>query len=90
MQHEVPTVGWIDLLVGNRLAIELDSRAHHTGEEDYERDRIRSRKLIPLGYLPMRLTYAQVFGDWETTYADIVATVRKGYHRSRAAAGNRP
>lgn len=91
VQHEVPTVGWIDLLVGNRLAIELDSRTHHTGEEDYERDRIRSRKLIPLGYLPMRLTYAQVFGDWETTYADIVATVRKGYHRSRAAEyENRP
>ncbi|WP_223204807.1 endonuclease domain-containing protein [Gordonia jinghuaiqii] len=90
VQHQVPGVGWIDLLVGDRLAIELDSRAHHTGAEDYENDRIRSRKLIPLGYLPMRLTYAQVFGHWETTYADIADTVRKGYHRNRAAAGNRP
>ncbi len=90
VQHHVPGVGWIDLLVGERLAIELDSRAHHTGEEDYESDRVRSRKLIPLGYLPMRLTYAQVFSHWEATYADIAAAVRKGYHRNRAAAGNRP
>ncbi|MCR5977974.1 hypothetical protein GDN83_09565 [Gordonia jinghuaiqii] len=85
VQHHVPEVGWVDLLVGNRLAIELDSLAHHTGVDNYETDRVRSRKLISLGYRPIRLTYAQVFHDGERTYADIAATVRKGYHRSRGA-----
>ncbi|MFE0751719.1 type IV toxin-antitoxin system AbiEi family antitoxin domain-containing protein [Gordonia sp. NPDC058843] len=86
VQHEVPAVGFVDLLVGNRLVIELDSRAHHTGEANYETDRLRTRKLTSLGYLTMRLTYAQVFTGWAATYADIQRTVQQGYHRSRGTA----
>ncbi|WP_238420220.1 type IV toxin-antitoxin system AbiEi family antitoxin domain-containing protein [Gordonia sp. 'Campus'] len=85
VQHQVPGVGWIDLLVGDRLALELDSIEHHTGIERYEKDRIRDRKLVAQGYFPLRLTYAQVFDDWDATYADIADIIGRGHHRSRAA-----
>lgn len=85
VQHEVPGVGHIDLLVGDRLAIEFDSKAHHTGEENYEADRTRDRKLVARGYIPMRVTYNQVFLRWNSTYADIQAALRNGYHRKRSA-----
>ncbi|WP_288817197.1 hypothetical protein [uncultured Gordonia sp.] len=61
VQHHVSGVGWVDLLVGERLALELDSVEHHTGIEKYEEDRTRDRKLISRGYFPLRVTYAQVF-----------------------------
>ncbi|AFR51230.1 hypothetical protein KTR9_4628 [Gordonia sp. KTR9] len=88
VQHQVPGVGWIDLLVGDRLALELDSVEHHTGVERYEEDRIRDRKLVARG--PLRLTYAQVFGDWDATYTDIADIVAQGYHRSRTVRGRHP
>ncbi len=48
-QHRVPGVGRVDLLVGERLVIEVDSHAHHTGVERYEADRARDRRLVQLG-----------------------------------------
>ncbi|MFW0782939.1 hypothetical protein AAFP35_00330 [Gordonia sp. CPCC 206044] len=83
VQHEVSGVGWVDLLVGGSLAIELDSRDHHTGADNYESDRHRDRLLIALGYIPLRLTYGQVFRHWESTYADIERMIRRGIHRRR-------
>ena len=68
VQHHVPEVGWVDLLIGGRLVLELDSRDHHTGESNYESDRTRDRKLVAQGYLPMRVTYGQVFRTWDSTY----------------------
>ena len=90
VQHHVPSVGWVDLLVGERLALELDSVEHHTGIEKYEEDRTRDRKLISRGYFPLRVTYAQVFGDWANTYADIAEIIAHGYHRSRSPAWRKP
>ncbi|MEY1673204.1 hypothetical protein AB4Z55_03405 [Gordonia sp. ABKF26] len=90
VQHRVPGVGWVDLVVGQRLALELDSVEHHTGVEKYEEDRARDRKLIAHGYFPLRLTYAQVFRDWATTYADIAQIIAGGYHRSRSPAWRTP
>ncbi|WP_374611703.1 endonuclease domain-containing protein, partial [Gordonia sp. (in: high G+C Gram-positive bacteria)] len=90
VQHHVPGVGWVDLLVGERLALELDSVEHHTGIEKYEEDRTRDRKLISRGYFPLRVTYAQVFGDWANTYADIAEIIAHGYHRSRSPAWRKP
>lgn len=84
VQHHVPAVGHIDLLVGERLAVELDSRDHHTGVTNYESDRRRDRLLVADGYIPLRLTYGQVFRHWEATYADIQRIMRQRIHRRRA------
>lgn len=82
VQHRIGRAHYVDLLVGERLAIEVDSRAHHTGEINYESDRARDRKSIAKGYIPMHITYRQVFTEWHTTFADILRAVRSGYHRA--------
>ncbi|MGD7707809.1 DUF559 domain-containing protein [Microlunatus sp. Y2014] len=80
VQVPIAGVGRVDLLVGRRLVIEIDSRAHHTGTENHSRDRTRDRRLVALGYLPVRLTYHQVVHDWEAVLPDLLAIVRRGEH----------
>lgn len=84
-QHRVPGVGRVDLLVGERLVIEVDSHAHHTGVERYEADRARDRRLVQLGYVVLRLSYQQVVHDWPTTEEAILDLVRRREHRGRPA-----
>ncbi|GAA1457568.1 type IV toxin-antitoxin system AbiEi family antitoxin domain-containing protein [Williamsia maris] len=79
-QHHVPSVGHVDLLVGDRLVIEVDSVAHHTGVERYESDRTRDRELIRLGYLPLRFTYRQVVHDWASCETTVIDLVRRRRH----------
>ncbi|MCX2963541.1 endonuclease domain-containing protein [Gordonia aquimaris] len=83
VQHYVPGMGYVDLLIGDRLALELDSRDHHTGESGYESDRRRDRKVVADGLIPLRLTYGQVFREWDETFADIQRIVRQNIHRRR-------
>lgn len=76
-QVEIPGVGRVDLLVGRRWIIELDSRAHHTGESVYEYDRERDGSAVELGYFTTRLTHLMVFGQWartQTRLAEIAAS----------------
>nr|WP_296395394.1 DUF559 domain-containing protein [Williamsia sp.] len=83
-QHHVPSVGHVDLLVGDRLVIEVDSVAHHTGVDRYESDRTRDRLLAQLGYLPLRFTYRQVVHDWASCEDAVIDLVRRrAHHRSR-------
>lgn len=79
-QVEIPGVGRVDLVVGKRLVIEVDSFAHHTGTEAYTRDRERDRVLAALGYERIRLTYEQVMFDWDRVFSDILAIIRRGEH----------
>lgn len=85
VQHYVPGMGYVDLLIGERLALELDSRDHHTGESSYESDRRRDRKVVADGLIPLRLTYGQVFREWDATFADIQRIVRQNIHRRRTS-----
>ncbi|WP_338750900.1 hypothetical protein [Janibacter alittae] len=76
-QVEIPGVGRVDLLVGRRWIVELDSRAHHTGESGYEYDRERDGCALQLGYFTTRLTHTMVFGQWgqtQTRLAQITAS----------------
>ncbi|WLP92119.1 DUF559 domain-containing protein [Gordonia sp. NB41Y] len=77
----IPDLGRVDLLVGDRLIIEVDSVAHHTGAENYAEDRRRDQVAARLGYLRMRLTYSDVVFNWARTEETIIATVRAGHHR---------
>ncbi|WP_040511336.1 type IV toxin-antitoxin system AbiEi family antitoxin domain-containing protein [Gordonia soli] len=84
IQVFVAGVGRIDLIIGDLLAIEIDSFAHHTGEVAYESDRLRDRNVLLAGLIPMRLTYAQVVHRWPRTFFDIQQLVRRGVHRDRS------
>ena len=68
-QERLAEIGRVDLLVGKSLVIECDSHAHHTGEVAYQRDRRRDLRASACGYRVIRLTWEQVFLDWENTKA---------------------
>ncbi|WP_018178319.1 DUF559 domain-containing protein [Jongsikchunia kroppenstedtii] len=81
-QVVIPGVGRVDLLVGERLIIECDSRAHHTAATNYQEDRRRDRAALAAGYLVLRVTYADVMYRWEEVLADILKLIRRHDHRS--------
>lgn len=79
-QVRIEGVGLVDFLVGERLVIEVDGRAFHTGSA-FEEDRRRDFVLTMRGYLVLRLSYRQVMDDWDRTRAGILALVSRGEHR---------
>lgn len=78
-QVNIPGVGRVDFLVGNRLIIEADSREHHLSK--YQSDRTRDRVAIGLGFLVIRLTYEDVVHRWDVVFADIRSVIRRRAHR---------
>ena len=77
---QIPGVGRVDLLVGNRLVIEIDSWKHHSAYEAYENDRARDLALNELDYLVIRPTYRRVMFDWPSAERAIMAIVGRGDH----------
>lgn len=82
-QVDIAGVGRVDLLVGDRLIIEADSREHHLSS--YQADRTRDRVATGLGYLVIRLTYEDVVHRWDVVIDDILSVVRRRAHRGPIA-----
>ena len=82
-QVHIPRVGTVDVLVGERLIIELDSRTHHLGT-NYEKDRARDLELFRLGFTVIRVSYRRVMEDWTSVEQAILQAVRRGEHLRRA------
>ena len=70
----------VDLVIGDRLILECDSRKFHGGWQKQMEDRLRDRELAALGYTVIRLTYEQVCFGWEAAEQDILAIVRANRH----------
>ncbi|OKL51031.1 type IV toxin-antitoxin system AbiEi family antitoxin domain-containing protein [Buchananella hordeovulneris] len=88
-QFHVPdTRWWVDFLVGDRLVIEADSRAHHTDQNAYQQDRKRDRALVAAGYLVFRYTYADVHYHWPTESAALWQALARRLHRRQHFLGN--
>ncbi|TDT32475.1 DUF559 domain-containing protein [Naumannella halotolerans] len=83
IQVPIPDVGHVDLLVGDSLVLEADSRAHHSHSTSYATDRRRDLELRRAGFSVIRLTYLQVFGDWDRTSAALSQILRSRRHRFR-------
>jgi very-short-patch-repair endonuclease len=72
-------VGRVDVLVGDRLVVETDGIAFHSGE-DVKRDRRRDLALHRLGYVVLRVDYGQVMNEWESVEEVIRAYVSRDEH----------
>lgn len=83
VQVVVHGVGRVDLLVGESWIIECDSWEFHGEGERYHRDRARDLRLRALGYTVTRLTWEQVFLDWESTSAFLGSVLRRRDHHRR-------
>lgn len=73
----IPGVGRVDMIVGRSLILECDSRAHHS---DPEEDRRRDLAARLLGYDTLRLSYRQVFREWEETKLTLREVLSTGAH----------
>jgi len=82
VQVRIAGVGRVDLLVGEKLIIECDSRQFHTGDDTYHEDRRRDREAVLRGYVVVRLTWRDVMLDWESTSTYLTELVRHEIHRA--------
>lgn len=76
----IPSIGRVDLLVGDSLIVECDSDAHHSGPR-VDPDRRRDMNAKRLGYDVIRLSYQQIWTTWEETSAYLVDVIRTRRHR---------
>jgi len=77
-QVEIETVGRVDFVIGAHLVLEVDSVAHHSSVDAYERDRYRDAQLSRLGYRVLRFTYRQIMSRPLFVVEAIVAAMSRG------------
>ncbi|ATG53056.1 hypothetical protein CFK38_01650 [Brachybacterium vulturis] len=80
-QVQIPGVGRVDLQLGASWIIECDSVRFHDNPEQYHRDRARDLLLQARRYMVTRLTWEQVFLDWEETKSQLLTILRRRDHR---------
>jgi very-short-patch-repair endonuclease len=78
-QVRIPGVGRVDLVVGERLVIELDGWEFHRDREQFEEDRRRDAALAALGYVVLRFTYRQITREWSRVRAAVLALEPLGW-----------
>lgn len=66
----------VDFLIGERLVVEIDSRAHHDPAADCARD----ARLSIRHHRVLRFYYEHVFGAWALVEAAVLAAVQRGDH----------
>ncbi|MEJ3403443.1 DUF559 domain-containing protein [Rathayibacter sp. YIM 133350] len=76
--------GRVDLLVGDRLVLELDGAEFHTGAA-FEEDRRRDLALTMQGYLVVRLSYRMITYRWNEVAASILELIRRDEHLWRGS-----
>ncbi|HEU0205398.1 MAG TPA: DUF559 domain-containing protein [Pseudolysinimonas sp.] len=78
-QVRIDGVGRVDLLIGERLVLELDGKQWHVGA-GYEEDRRRDLALVSLGYLVVRVAYRQVIENWREVEHQLLTIIRQREH----------
>lgn len=75
-QALVEGVGFVDLLVERRVAVEVDGYAFHSGRVAFAEDRRRDRSLLALGLVPVRYTFVEAVRDTRRVAMEIREMVR--------------
>jgi very-short-patch-repair endonuclease len=70
----------VDLLIGDRLVVEVVSQKHHGSREQRLRDLARTAELVRLGYHVLEFDYAQIMSSLDTVVATVQASVDGFYH----------
>lgn len=78
VQQFSPIAGrFADMLIGKSWILECDSVAHHMGRVEFENDRHRDLLFRSLGYEVTRLSYQQIWYDWENTQKHLIAILKQ-------------
>lgn len=79
-QVNIGDVGRVDFLLGERLAVEVDSKEHHS---DPYKDRQKDTLLSIDGYRSLRFMYSQIVYELDKVEAAILAAIsRADHHRA--------
>lgn len=73
----------VDLLIGERLVVQIDGFAFHSDARDRRRDLAHDARLTLKGYTVLRFDYAQVLFGWREVEASILLAVAQGRHLAR-------
>jgi very-short-patch-repair endonuclease len=71
----------VDVLVGDRLVIQIDGFEHHRTAKDRRRDIAHDARLVLLGYTVLRFDYSQVVFGWAEVESTILTAMSQGLHR---------
>jgi very-short-patch-repair endonuclease len=82
LQVAIAGVGRVDMVIGERLVIELDGWAYHADRDQFELDRRRDARLSARGFHVLRFSYQQVMHAWSEVKAAILAAIARGDHLS--------
>jgi len=75
-QVAIAGVGRVDMIVkGTKVVVEVDGKSYHRAKESFENDRRRDADLAARGYVVVRLSFAQVFGNWPWSERVVAETV---------------
>lgn len=87
-QVDVPGVGRVDFVLGDRLILEVDGKPNHESPPKRHKDYVRDAIAAGLGFDTLRFDYALVVHDWPTVLGAILAKIDAGLHE-RTHAGVR-
>lgn len=82
-QVRIPSVGAVDVVIGDRLIVEVDGIDNHDGAVHRHKDLVRDANAAAWGYTTLRFDYALVVHDWATVELAILAHVDRGSHLAR-------
>lgn len=74
-QVAIEGVGFVDLLVGTRVIVEVDSELWHSTPAQREEDARRDLALRLRGYVVIRVRYAQAMHDRSAVVESVLANV---------------
>lgn len=85
-QVSLVAVGRVDLVIGDRLIVEVDGVENHDSPALRHKDLVRDAHAAAWGFLTLRFDYALVVHDWATVELAILSYVDRGLHLSAPAA----
>ena len=79
-QVEIPGVGRVDFVLGDRLILEVDGRTGHEDPDGRHRDRVRDVVAAAHGFQTLRFDYALVVHDWPLVEQAILEATGRRNH----------
>ena len=72
----------VDVLIGDRLVVQLDGFEYHSKPADRRRDMEHDAELVLRGYVVLRFSYSQVLHDWPAVERAVSRAIAAGAHRA--------
>jgi very-short-patch-repair endonuclease len=73
----------VDVVVGDRLVLQIDGYEHHSSSAQRAKDIAHDAELRLRGYTVFRLSYSQVVHDWPAVERRITRALAAGLHLAR-------